>query len=55
MQIFEYSENADYHKFILTDGQIFNIGKATESNPNGAADYDAAYQILLMNCPELEA
>ena len=54
MTITEQREYANYYTVTLSDGSIWNIGKQSESNPNGAANYDEAYAILLMNIPDLE-
>lgn len=54
MSVSNYIEDSNYHTFILSDGTIFNIGKQSESNPNGAANYDEAIEILVMNFEELE-
>lgn len=53
MSISNYIEDSNYHTFVLSDGTIFNIGKQSESNPNGAANYEQAIEILQMNFPDL--
>ena len=54
MSISNYIEDSNYHAFILSDGTIFNIGKQSESNPEGAANYDEAIEILKLNFEGLE-
>lgn len=53
MSISNYIEDSNYHTFTLSDGTIFNIGKQTEINPDGVANYDAAIEVLIMNFPDL--
>jgi len=54
MTITKYTETDDFHNFEFSSGATCSVGKQSESNPNGAANYDEAYAILLMNIPDLE-
>lgn len=53
MTIQEFRTDADYYTFTLSGGSIFNIGKQSEANPDGAASYEEAIGILQMNFPDL--
>jgi len=53
MIIVEYTESADFHEFLFDNGATCNIGKQSESNPDGVANYDAAIEVLIMNFPDL--
>ena len=54
MTIQIYKTDNDYYTFTLSDGSINHIGKQTESNPDGAASYEGAIEILKLNFPDLE-
>lgn len=53
MTIITYTEDLDYYHVILSDGSIWNVGKWTEGNPNGAATYEEACEIVVLNNPDL--
>lgn len=42
-------EDDNFYHFITVDNGEFSIGKASEENPDGAADLQAAIDILLLN------
>jgi len=54
MTITNYTETDIFHDFEFSDGATCSVGKQTESNPNGAANYDEAIEILKMNFEGLE-
>ena len=53
MKIAEQNENSDFYNFTFDSGETCNVGKQSESNPNGAANYEEAIGILQMNFPDL--
>ena len=53
MSIISYTEDANYYRIALSDGSIWNVGKWANENPNGAATYEEACNIVAMNNPEL--
>lgn len=55
MTITEHTEDTNYYRIVLSDGSIWNVGKWSMQNPNGAINYEAACAVVLLNCPELEA
>ena len=52
--IAEQSETSDFYTFVFSDGATCSVGKQSEGNPNGAANYDEAIEILKMNFEGLE-
>ncbi len=54
MAIAEYTESADFHEFVFDNGATCNVGKQSETNPNGAANYGEAIEILRLNFEGLE-
>ena len=52
--IAEQAETSDFYTFVFSDGATCGVGKQSESNPNGAANYDAAIEILKLNFEDLE-
>ena len=51
--IAEQSETSDFYTFVFSDGATCGVGKQSESNPNGAANYDEAIEVLKLNFPDL--
>lgn len=47
--IAEQSQDINFYNFTFDSGEICNVGKQSETNPNGAANYDEAIEILKMN------
>ena len=48
-----YTETTEFYHFILNDGTEQFVGKQSESNSSGAANYEEAIDILLLNFPDL--
>lgn len=53
MIIAEYTESADFHEFVFDNGATCKVGKQSPENIEGAANYDEAIEILVMNFPDL--
>lgn len=53
MTITKYTETDDFHNFEFSSGATCSVGKQSESNPDGVANYDAAIEVLIMNFPDL--
>ena len=53
MKIAEQNENSDFYNFTFDSGETCNVGKQSESNSSGAANYEEAIDILLLNFPDL--
>ena len=52
--IAEQAETSDFYTFAFSDGATCSVGKQSGSNPNGAANYDEAIEILKLNFEGLE-
>ena len=52
--IAEQAETSGFYTFAFSDGATCSVGKQSESNPNGAANYDEAIEILKLNFEGLE-
>lgn len=53
LKIAEQSQDGNFYNFTFDTGETCNVGKQSESNPNGAANYEEAIEILQMNFPDL--
>ena len=52
--ITEQNEMDDFYNFTFDTGETCNVGKQTDSNPEGAANYEEAIEILKLNFEGLE-